>query len=86
MLLGQCAPTAAVQGAVRDRCCVGLQFSRGVSSVGKGDRCLLGPFPFSLREVSCALSQVSDHISQRSFKWGEIGVLISASLSTCSQV
>lgn len=31
--------------------------------------------------MSCALKQVSDLSSQRSFKWGEIGVLISASLS-----
>lgn len=44
------------------------------------------PSPFSLWEVSSVLNQVSDLISQRSFKWGEIGVLISASLSTCSQV
>lgn len=64
--------------------CIGLQFSKGMSPL---EKCGRKQMPFgSPREVSCTFRQVSDLISQRSFKWGETRVLISASLSTCSQV
>lgn len=82
----RCQPSVPTQWELLNgvHFCIGLGFSKGMSPVEKRGR---KQMPFgSPREVSCTFHQVSDLISQRSFKWGETRVLISASLSTCSQV
>lgn len=80
---GSASPAGSARGIA-----VGLGFGvqTGCSPWSRVTSAICVPSPFSLREVSSVLNQVSDLISQRSFKWGEIGVLISAPLSTCSQV